>query len=518
MENKTPTNPESGVTGNPQTPSSAEAFAQAVNYKAKLESSKSSPGTDPFNDFKLRKEAAEILVNAGVAKGMVQTQSQYDFMYKSYKGNWRMAVEDAQFKGLVKKDTAAQNAVLKNPTPAAFETPDIDLTQMEDDAQAQELAKHSIDFEPEEGKFEILKTKTAQERTNEGKEILLPQEPKAPAITRAAAGEMLMRQMPTINERVEQVETTLDNRKKGTMERLAGLGLTGLSKTLEAWRKTDPKYKIALGLTLAGASVATGGLTSVLQKGLSAASYGSAIYDKVVKEKEAKGLEVKKGRIALKSLGLGILAALATSSLVSLGSDVVENYGGPIKEGVVDYFHTVKDYYSNLFSSPVPEAAVNIPDIDDTPPVISNPTEINGLDLPADYQTTPINGLDLPADHAVNENGFDMSPDTPILPEYTIQPDDNLTSIITKEVLPTIPGAENLSDLQKENMIQNLLKEATQNKDLASYGTINQFTDPNLIQPGKTLDLTEIRQALTQHTFNQFNGETLFEHAQKLAR
>ncbi len=260
----------------------------------------------------------------------------------------------------------------------------------------------------------------------------------------AAQIEIWKKNIDATQESVENAERALENQKNGVMGRLKAMGL----KVVDGYRNLSPAKKVGIGVLLAGASVATGGATTLFTKTLSSASYSRGFYESMLKAEQEKGNEdVNKKWLAARSIAYGTILALATSSL----------------------FESISNHF---FAPAVADVAPPTPEV-----------------APA----IPLEG-------------------------YTVQPGDNLTKIISNEVISKIEGGEMLSQFQKENIVQNLLAEAKANPDSSLLATLNQFADPNLIHPGDKVNLDSIKSALTAvHTGGAFDGKSLFEHAKNLS-
>jgi hypothetical protein len=181
---------------------------------------------------------------------------------------------------------------------------------------------------------------------------------------------------------MERVHALLEKRKKKGIASLLEKGYKGLPKALEIFKGVKPRYKIAMGVALAGASVATGGFTSALSIGLSTLSYSSGFYKKMIDAEMKKNPNVNKSHVAARAIGYGLVTALASSALIAGLFEGVDVPGAI--DGAVAKVESAKDSISNWFSS-----FTSSPDLVYTGPVGDG---INGLDLP--YE--PINGLDLP--------------------------------------------------------------------------------------------------------------------------
>lgn len=469
-----------------------------------------------FESSKFSKSFATVLEKGGAKDSMTYTQGEYAYAVKNLGySSWKMTINNPNIVALVKKDTEVQNAVLSGATPAPEEkrlksSYEIAIERMDAKNKETSLSAPKVVEQSKLGvKQETEPTETVFKRNfdlpKEGEQAptvqaLSPQvEPKvtSPRVPRSLDDRINMSPENFVKEfgatqNLEKVGEGLEKRKEGTLKRLAGLGLTKLPGALEVFKNVKPRYKLAMGLTLAGASFATGGLTSVLSTGLSTLSYSSGFYAKILAAEQKKNPDVKKEWIAARALGYGLVAALASSTLIG---HIVEYMPEGAVDAVKEKVSAVKDSLKEWFSS-----------FTSAPPVPS-------------LGTMPINGLTM-------DNGMTMNPGDAVaqvpghvsgmLADHIIQPGESITKIIREQVLSTIPGAASMSELQKNNMIENFLKQASENKGTSYYDTINKFADPNMIQPGQKLNLTQIRDGLTGYRFNQFGGQTLLEHAKSL--
>jgi hypothetical protein len=301
-------------------------------------------------------------------------------------------------------------------------------------------------------------------------------------------------------KRMEGVKETLNFRNEKTRERLLDMGLTGLSKGLESWKNVSPRKKLLIGLTLAGASVASGGLTSFISKGLSTLTYASSHYNEKLKAIEEKGEEIDKRKLAVQSITRGFILAMASSQLMGLlaphipeALDVVKEKFSSVKDGVKEWFSS--------FNAAVPDTGTALT------PNMDNSVFPNGF-------TSPSYTVSVPDSLGAGESL--VGPDIMVLPDYVIQPGENITKIIKEQVIKTIPGYQNLTPFQQNNMIENLVKQAALNKGASFYEAINKFADPSKLVPGQTVNLTQIRSAFIDYKFNDFGGKSLLEHARGL--
>lgn len=263
-------------------------------------------------------------------------------------------------------------------------------------------------------------------------------------------------------QKVEKVEEVLEVRQEKSRSKLEALGVS-IKKGFDYYRGMKPRNKILIGVALAGASVLSGGgvagaAVASISKVLSAGSYGSGFYDKILKAEQDKGNDPNKPFLIARSAIYGTLLALGTSALFSELASQVDTNG--IFNAAGEKLSSLKDGLKHLFAG--------------APDVIIPPVS-----------------------------------------DYVIQPGDNLTTIFKAEVLSKIPGAAAFTDAQKENVFQNLLTYAAENKTDPDFATINKFADPNMIRPGETVDVKKLTEMVGAH-YAKFGGDTLIEHASSL--
>lgn len=304
---------------------------------------------------------------------------------------------------------------------------------------------------------------------------------------------------------VEQIRTRLEERRQGAAGRLMEKGLTTVSKGLELFANVSPRKKAVIGLILAGASVASGGMTSVLSKGFSTASFASSHYNEKLKANEAAGIETNKKKLAVQSVFRGFILAMATSQLISILTENVDmsaviDSGVEKVSGIKD---SIKEWFSSLTASAPDTGTAMTPSMDNS--VFPN----------AQVMLDPITVPD--ADSLAPGEVLNPESLAPLPGDYEIKSGENLTKIMRTEILSKIPGIESLSPGQQNNLIENYLKEAAKYKDISFFDSVNQFANPNLIQPGDHLDLEKMRQGMMSFKFPEFGGATLFEHAKTVA-
>jgi hypothetical protein len=469
----------------------------------------------------LRKEEMNILVDAGVAAHTAEVREVFS---QATSGDYKKDIEDGEIVDLIAKDVANQKATFvqgqepgnedrttstpghKEKTLAAvdevlrrFQERNKRVLE-QDSSETGKNTENKIDAE-ENG------IKSAQDVSSPSYRPASPYQPADVSITFHKEGvqhdttqekvRKLIEGVEKSSERIESLEKRLNERKEKAKESLTSLGLTKIGKGIEAFGNLSPTKKFAIGMVFAGASVATGGMTSILSKGLSSLSYASMYYKADKAHQEGNEEEFKKGRAALKALGLGIVTALATSSLLSSAGEYVSEHFG---EEIASVKERVGEFFGNLFSEKVPET-----------PVVAEQADLYGQESSPVAEQADLFGQEPPLVEPAS-----LIESIPELPEYTVQPGDSITKIILQEVLPSIPGAEELTLHQKENMIQNMLQYAQSHPYDFDFETINKFANPDLIYPGDALDINKIRELMMSSSYERFGGETLIEHAKKM--
>lgn len=341
-----------------------------------------------------------------------------------------------------------------------------------------------------------------------------------------------------LQERMQSVEAInlailnkLSEKKESSLGKLKGMGLTGISKGLEGWKNARWPFKVALAVSFAGLSVATGGATAFIPKILSAATYTSTFLDRARRKYEAgpKTEPFSETKEILKAVIFGTCAAAATTVLISEVASHVDGAAlmDTISEKASSAKDMVKGYLSSLFGS-TPDAVVSSGGVSGA---------FGGVDPGAsfaDLAAAPGGEPALFPNGVDGVNGVGASPEigwtdsvtsTPFTPEYSIQSGDNLTNIIKDRVISHIPGSETLTQLQKDNIVARYLELAAEhvNDDpgVGDFHSVNQFYNPaeshdpyRLIHPGAIMDLDKIKDIIANH--KQLDGQTLLQHAQSL--
>ncbi len=303
-------------------------------------------------------------------------------------------------------------------------------------------------------------------------------------------------------EKKKSLLERLSKRSKEAGEKLSKFGL----EHLDAYKALSTKQKLLVGVTFIGLSVATGGATSIVSKLLSTASFSRGFYESLLKaEIENGNTDIKKRLLAARATLYGAVAAFG-------GAEVIENIFEAIPESVTE---TIKDKTSfitnglkDIFGikhdvvSPVVEGKVTatpIPPLDTTemPATVLEVTSVSEKAAPDVNVATPETSSLIP--HALST-------------EYLVKEGEDLTKIITREVLPYVKGAELLADSQKENVIQNILQHAKVSTD-GTLSTLSNLYNQNLIRVGSHLDLEQIRQVLENSKIDIFGDKTFVEHA-----
>jgi hypothetical protein len=312
--------------------------------------------------------------------------------------------------------------------------------------------------------------------------------------------EKLKKQMEDAEKRMEKLKEVLDARKEQAKAKLEKVGLgAGVAKGLEAYRKMNPKYKLAIAVALAGASVMTGGATSFLSIGFSAASFASRDYEKDLAQKTKDGEEIKKGRMVAKSLVKGLVLALGTSTVFSLVGDALHmsadsEWMKSLKEHFSSTPATTPPVATEVAPSPLdpnpevelaPHSDVSMEHVPPTPEDVS-PVATEVAPSPLDpnpevelaSQPTPDSGAPSSSDTVASPPSTpeDISPSVdqetapaPIVEssptfvadvtspidihhDYIMGPNDNTDSIL-RRVLATVEESKGMTDEQKMQVI-----------------------------------------------------------------
>ncbi len=444
-----------------------------------------------------RGDVVQLLATSPSVASLVSNNKVYQVSFKGYQGDWKVAVEDPKVTMLVKDSMAVQRAALEDVDPEG---------------------RINISPKKEQGVSQVDIPQTPPKHTTVDIDLgSLDKKTKTPGIPKTEEGHRLFAERFLGEDRIslerkKRVEATLERRKDKASSRLLEMGLTGLVKGLESFKNVNPKTKLAIGLALAGTSIATGGLTSILSKGLSIASLASSHYHEKIKALEAEGAYFDARKIAVQSLTRGVILALASSELMSYLAPHVPGALDTITEKFSSVKENVKSWFSGLSEvTPLPTSRLESMPINGLTANRLEEMPINGLSTD--------DGLKMNSSASLTESLSSVesltTPSTSPLPAYTILSGDNLTKIIREHVFTTIPGVDNLTEFQKDTIIANLLQQAKENPTSPFYQTINQFTNPSMIQSGKVLDLNEIRQGIIGYHHNPFGG-TLFDYAKTI--
>jgi hypothetical protein len=341
----------------------------------------------------------------------------------------------------------------------------------------------------------------------------------------------LMDRMKSVEAINLAILNKLSEKKESSLGKLKGMGLTGISKGYEGWKNARWPFKVALAVSFAGLSVATGGATAFIPKILTAATYTSTFLDRARRKYEAgpKTEPFSETKEILKAVIFGTCAAAATTVLISEVASHVDGTAlmDTISEKASNTKDMVKGYLSSLFGS-TPDAVVSSSGVS---------SAFGGVDPRASFADLAAapggesavfpNGVD-------GVNGVDASPEigwtdsvtsSPFTPEYSIQSGDNLTNIIKERVISYIPGSENLTQPQKDNIVARYFELAAghvnDDPGVGDFHSVNQFYNPaesndpyRIIQPGAVMDLEKIKDIIANQV--QYDGQTLLQHAQSL--
>ena len=306
------------------------------------------------------------------------------------------------------------------------------------------------------------------------------------------------------NKRMENAAENLENRKKGSKERLKSMGLS-VARGLEALSTIGPKKKLALGVLFAGGAAATGGALALLPGAFSAASFASKFYTANVQRAQENNVEANKAKMAGRAIILGTLAAIGTSfALGAAGEYVADNYADQISSAK----DAVKGFFGNLFSSSTPP----MPDLGAFNEAVPDVAPMGGINTGTDFGFDPNTEVGSNVSGNVVEIGS-----TYMAPSHTFIPGDNLTKVISSEIIAKLPEA---AGANPENIIQNLLNLAETGDP--QFEALKKFLVPGaadpfgLVQVGDTVDLEAIKKMITT-PLPEYDGQTLIQHARKIA-
>lgn len=449
----------------------------------------------------VRNEAVAILSETpGVAQALVLNNAHYTGLVDQYGNDWRSVSKDTKALSVINNSRMIEHAVLDGDSRVIipggmFQVADIDIAKpkkdplTETDALIARLTARNTVRSTERERVKVPSLVTSETKVNTF--IAPKKEPKVDFLT--VSKESL--------RGVEKSMEVLEKRKTAVTKRLMEKGLNGLQSGLEAYKNISPKKKAVIGLLFAGASLATGGMTSFLSKGLSTLSFASSHYHEKLKAMEENGTEIDKRKLVVQSLTRGLILSLASSELMSIMSHHVHlgDIAHSISEKVGGLKNSIKEWMSGLVTS-VDTGTATVPSMDNAvfPPevVLDADSVVEGEELVAS-EVSPSTALER------------LEP----LSDYTIRPGDNLTKIIREQILPTIPGIEDLTDFQKNSLIENYIKEARKYPSISFFDSINQFSSEHSINSGKNLELEKMRRGMISFKFPGMGGdETIFSH------
>lgn len=446
-------------------------FNQIQSYKSQQTFLDGIPVSDPswsYADQKLRKAGVEMFTAAGAIKVAESQQGVFN-------RDWKLNVNDEKLVNAVGVETKAQKDIMN------AETPEKLASAIENSSRALVVVNNSIHQGPSVQDMQQMKGLSQEVETAEVKREYSR---NALQLRETDESNDPSKNVERTTSRMERAQEALRARKEKAKAGLEKMGLgTKVAKGLEAWGKANPKLRLALGLTLAAASVATGTVAfSMIGKALSATTFAANRLSNRMRNAKEQGKELNMAKEAVISILVGLGAAAGASfAFQELGSlfEFAKENAGHAYDGAKEYMFGQTD---SVAGATEPVASINTPE------------EIGATE---------------PAVPSVEQA---------VLPDYTVQPGDNLTKVIMEKVMPSIDGADNLTSFQKENMIQNMLKYAAANPADPDFAFINgQFiADPNLIHPGDSIDLDKLKMVLNDSRFGKFGGDTLLEHAVKL--
>ena len=396
--------------------------------------------------FRSRREAATIFNDVGLAPVMRDTQA-------TVTARGKVGIEaagDSIIVRAVEEDAKLQEKVLAAETPGFLK----DATQLireraekiAIEKEAPSVTSHkiedshaSLEFTPDDQKYTVVKTLSAQERNNPVSsnlinnvgaansspftdpavapvKVLSPDEIKpvevlensTPMSTPSTALASIENDVTNSQETVEKTEKKLWTRANEVKNRLGRMGLNGLASGLEKFSRLPPKNKMLFGVALAGASVATGGALAALPLLLSSTSFASHIYTRSIKRIEERdrlsGISVpeqesKRRKAALRAAIFGVVLAGVTAGAAHL----IFPY---VAEKVSGMVGSIRDFFTSSAPITPPVEAVVTP-TQATPPIeiIHEPREefIEPSVRPTPTPQAPIPTVVSPTPQAVTE-------------------------------------------------------------------------------------------------------------------
>jgi hypothetical protein len=328
--------------------------------------------------------------------------------------------------------------------------------------------------------------------------------------------------------KVEETQEALKNKQEQSIKKLEGMGLTRVGKALEAFKNMSSKKKLALGIALAGLSVATGGATSFVSTGLSALTFGLRDYDKEKAKAAERGVETDKMTM-LKSAVTGLVLALGTSALFHIAGDAV----GAASEKLSPMIENLKHFFSPetvaaadslspgevivpVGPDVVPHSPVSTvtPDIATAPQTVTESAFSHTPDTTAPVEVVTQSAVEVPQSAPITDQYLGKIEVPPYVPsainfgdmDYTIKAGDTYSNIMDR-ILPHVRGVELLDPTSKAELLKNF------HEQYSSTGTFSGLSSyPDMIsnidgaKVGTEIRVDQLRGALEEEVKRRFPG------------
>lgn len=328
--------------------------------------------------------------------------------------------------------------------------------------------------------------------------------------------------------KVEETQEVLKNKQEQSIKKLEGMGLTRVGKALEAFKNMSSKKKLALGIALAGLSVATGGATSFVSTGLSALTFGLRDYDKEKAKAAEKGVETNKMTM-LKSAVTGLVLALGTGALFHIAGDAV----GAASEKLSPMIENLKHFFSPetvaaadslspgevivpVGPDVVPHSPVSTvtPDIATAPQTVTESAFSHAPDTTAPVEVVTQSAVEVPQSAPITDQYLGKIEVPPYVPsainfgdmDYTIKAGDTYSNIMDR-ILPHVRGVELLDPTSKAELLKNF------HEQYSSTGTFSGLSSyPDMIsnidgaKVGTEIRVDQLRGALEEEVKRRFPG------------
>jgi hypothetical protein len=106
--------------------------------------------------------------------------------------------------------------------------------------------------------------------------------------------------------------------------------------------------------------------------------------------------------------------------------------------------------------------------------------------------------------------------ETVIPEEYITKPGDNLSDIIKNQIL-SVPELANLTQKQKDAVVENLFSYAKLNVNMSMFDQVNKFSDKGVIDSGSNIDLHMLKR-LISFPVDYFKNKTIIEYSKEVTK